>query len=74
MHVLLAVVSLGPTVLGVGQDVVDVYDLAVENRPPRRRCPILSDRILLDDLLPLGVPVTDRGVVEVAVLPRAKET
>ena len=41
MHLLLAPLSLGPPVLGIGQDVGDVHGPALQSGSARRRLPIL---------------------------------
>ena len=62
--------TLGPRVLGVGQDVVDVHGPALQDGPSRRRCSILTDRILLGEVEILRrVPVAHSDAIEICILP-----
>ena len=42
MHPFVAPMILGPSVLGIGQDIGDVHGTALENGPPRRRPSVLA--------------------------------
>ena len=50
MHLLRSAVILGPPVVGVREDIVNVHDAALQNGSSRRRSSILTDRIPLHDL------------------------
>ncbi|MFZ1152920.1 MAG: hypothetical protein WAR76_24835 [Xanthobacteraceae bacterium] len=49
MHLLVAAVVVGPPILGIGENIVNVYDATLHDGPPRRRTSILTDRASLGD-------------------------
>ena len=70
MHLLLSVVILGPPVVGVREDVVNVHDAALQNGSSRRRSSILTDRITLHDLDEFRrVAIAGRNAINLPILP-----
>ena len=51
MHLLITVVIVGPPILGICLDIVNVDNATLQNGSPRRRAPILTDRILIHNFL-----------------------
>ncbi len=70
MHLLVSPVILGPAVVGVREDIVNMHDAAVQNGSSRRRPAILADRIPLHDFDPFRrVAIADRNSINPSILP-----
>src|SRR5262245_32127932 len=69
MHLLLSPKILGPVVVGVREDIVNMHDAAVQNGSPRRRPAILANRISLNDFDKFRrMAIADRNPINSAIL------
>ena len=69
MHSFVAVLVLGPVVLGVSEDIVNVHNTTLDHGTARRRASIAMDGVLFDDILnKFRMAVAGGSSINVAIL------
>jgi hypothetical protein len=70
VHSFVAVLVLGPVVLGVSEDIVNVHNTTLDHGTARRRASIAMDGVLFDDILNKFIRMAEAGrsSINVAIL------